>query len=206
MTSRILIAAALCAALGVSGCVRIGVTAGAMLARTALQERSTDDAILDTEIQLTLNDRFLGHSTDLFADVSTDVTEGRVVLTGTVPTREEKIAATRIAWEVAGVRSVTDELEVAEDSGALAYLEDAWISNRIRVLMLGDAGISSINYSVETVDRVVHLTGIATSRAELRRVLGHATRTPGVARVISHVLTIDDPRRQVVRAASPQSG
>ena len=62
-------------------------------------------------------------STELFGDVSTDVTEGRVVLTGSVPRREDKITATKLAWETEGVLAVTDELTVAGDSGAVAYAD-----------------------------------------------------------------------------------
>ena len=192
-------------ALASCGPVALGTT-GVVLTRSVMQERTTKDALRDTDVKLSLNKKLLGHSTGLFADVSIDVTEGRVVLTGSVPTREDKVAATELAWATQGVRSVSDELAVQEDSGAVAYLEDAWISNRLRVKLLGDAQISSVNYNVETVDKVVHLTGLARSRGELGKVIAHATAVPGVARVVSHVLTIDDPRRQaapVTAAVAP---
>ena len=115
-------------------------------------------------------------------------------------------AATQLAWETPGVTTVTDELTVAEDSGAVAYAEDAWISNRIRLDLLTDTGISSVNFNVETVDKVVHLTGIARSQKELGLVIDHAARIPGVARVVSHVLTIDDPRRQVTSTGALTTG
>ena len=184
----------------------VAIGTGATVTRTVLQERSTMDALRDTEIQLSLNNRFLNHSTGLFADVATDVIEGRVVLTGSVPTREDKIAATGLAWETPGVTTVTDELTVAEDSGAIAYAEDAWISNQLRLSLLTDTDVSSVNYNVETVDKVIHLTGIARSRTELGTVIDHAARIPGVARVVSHVLTIDDPRRQLTAADVPTTG
>ena len=185
-------------AFAVSSCgTALVIGAGTEVTRTVLQERSTMDALEDTKIQLALNNRLISHSTALFADVSTDVTEGRVVLTGTVPTREEKVIATRLAWATEGVTSVADELVVKEDSGAVAYAEDAWISNRLRFALLTDGSVRSVNYNVETVDKVVHVTGIARSVPELERVMNHASSVPGVQRVVSHVLTIDDPRRNV---------
>lgn len=178
------------------------VGTGTVVTRSVLEERTTMDSLRDSEIQLGLNNRLLNHSTALFGDVSTSVIEGRVVLTGSVPTRAEKIEATRLAWETPGVLEVTDELTVEEDAGALAYAEDAWISNRLRVKMLTDLNVSSQNYSVETVNKVVHVTGIARSNGELSRVLSHASGVPGVQRVVSHVLTIDDPRRVHAVAAT----
>jgi osmotically-inducible protein OsmY len=185
--------------------VMVGTT-GAVLTRSVMQERTTKDALRDTDTKLRLNERLLSRSTELFTDVAVDVTEGRVVLTGSVPTREDKVTATSLAWATEGVTSVSDELTLSEDSGAVAYLEDAWISNRLRLKLLRDGQVSSVNYNVETVDKVVHLTGLARSRGELGKVIAHATAVPGVARVVSHVLTIDDPRRQTARAGTPAAG
>ena len=128
------------------------------------------------------------------------------MLTGTVPTREDKITATRLAWQTGGVASVTDELVVQEDSGAIAYAKDAWISNQLRFALLTDTSVRSVNYNVETVDKVVHVTGLALSNNELKRVIDHASTVPGVAKVVSHVLTIDDPRRNVIAGAAPRTG
>lgn len=195
-------------ALSTAGCgASVAVGAGAVVARSVVQERSTFDALRDNEVALSLNNKLLNHSGELFRDVSVDVVEGRVVLTGSVPKREHKIAATEAAWSTSGVKAVTDELVVDEDSGTVAYLEDAWISNRLRAELLTDGSIRSLNYNVETVDKVVHVTGIARSEAELTEVLDYAARVPGVAKVVSHVLTIDDPRRfDSARAGAPTSG
>ncbi|MEM9063387.1 MAG: BON domain-containing protein [Pseudomonadota bacterium] len=194
----LVLAAWVLASCGPAGIV---IGTGAVVARSVIQERSTQDALTDTEIQLTLNNKFLEHSTGLFGDVSTSVVEGRVVLTGSVPERSDKVTATELSWQTAGVVEVTDELTVQQDSGAVAYAEDAWISNQLRVKLLADGKVSSVNYSVETVDKVVHLTGLARSKSELARVIDHASGLDGVAKVVSHVLTIDDPRRQVTSAS-----
>jgi osmotically-inducible protein OsmY len=196
---------ALCA-LAMAACAPVAVgTAGVVMTRSVMQERTTKDALRDTDIKLGVNKRLIGHSAGLFADVSVDVVEGRVFLTGSVPTRDDRVTATRLAWETPGVKAVEDDLSVGEDSGTMAYLEDAWISNQLRVKLMTDATVSSVNYNVETVDKVVYLTGLARSREELAEVIGHASETPGVARVVSHVLTIDDPRRQASRDGAPQA-
>jgi osmotically-inducible protein OsmY len=194
-------------ALALAGCgPAILAGTGAVVTRSVVQERTTMDALKDAEVKVSLKNRLLNESSTLFGDVTADVTEGRVVLTGSVPTREQKVTATRIAWETPGVVSVTDELTVAEDSGAIAYLEDAWISNRLRVRLLADRQVSSVNYNVETMGKVVHLTGLARSRGELAKVIDTAAAIPGVVRVVSHVLTIDDPRRQTAQAEAPAAG
>ena len=206
MTIRIIAGLALAAALP-AACTPVGalVGSGAVVARSVVQERSTMDALTDLEIELAIATRLGDHSGEIFRDVSVDVTEGRVVLAGTVPRREDRVAARSITWSVGGVRAVEDALEVAEDTGAAGFIADASISNRLRWELLRDPGVRAINLNVETVDGTVHLAGLARSSAELERAVALARGVEGVARVVSHVLLIDDPRR-LATLASPRSG
>jgi len=203
MKKKALVAAACLIGLATAGCApAVLVGTSTVVARSVAQERSTMAALQDVEIKVSIENRLINHSGELFRDVSVDVVEGRVLLAGSVPTREDKIEAGRLTWETPGVTAVEDEITVAEDSGTLAYLEDVRISNTLRLKLLADMKVSSANYNVETVDRVVHLTGLAKSNAELERVIRHAQQVKGVQRVVSHVLTIDDPRRVAALAAS----
>ncbi len=204
MKIKAIVVAACLSGLALTACTPAGMAigGGVVLARSVVQERTTMDALEDTEIKLSISNRLLNHSGELFRDVSVAVTEGRVVLTGSVPERQHKVDAARIAWETEGVIAVEDELTVAEDSSTKAYLTDVRISNTLRFALLTDVKVSSVNYNVETVDRVVHLTGLAKSNEELDRVIRHAQVVKGVERVVSHVLTIDDPRRVRTVAAT----
>ena len=129
--------------------------------------------------------------------------EGRVLLVGSVPRPEDKDAAAQIAWATEGVNAVEDEIVIGKDSGAKVYLEDVRIANELRLKLLRAGDVSSQNYDVATFGRVVHLTGLARSTTELDLVIRHAQEVKGVTRVVSHVLTIDDPRR--VRAVATTS-
>ncbi len=204
MKIKAITVAACLSGLALTACTPTGMVigTGAVLARSVVQERTTMDALRDTEIRLSIENRLLNHSGELFRDVSVGVIEGRVLLTGSVPEREHKIDAARIVWETEGVVAVEDELTVAEDSGTKAYLTDVRISNTLRFALLTDVKVSSVNYSIETIDRVVHLTGLAKSSEELDRVIRRAQQVAGVERVVSHVLTIDDPRRVRTVAAT----
>ncbi|HSF96042.1 MAG TPA: BON domain-containing protein [Thermohalobaculum sp.] len=203
MKSRILIAAACLAAPLLSGCGPAIVAGGAaVVAHTVVEERSTMDALRDTEIELGIENALMNHSHSLYGDVTVNVNEGRVLLVGSVPTVAEKEAASRIAWETEGVNAVDDEVFVAADSSTRQYFEDVKIGNAVRLRLLQDTAVASQNYDVVTFNRVVHLTGLARSRSELDRAIRHAQEVKGVTRVVSHVLTIDDPRRVRVTATT----
>lgn len=198
--------AALGAAMALPACAPLVPVAagGALLGTAVVQERSTLDALGDTEIALGVQQRLSNHSGELYRDVLVDVTEGDVVLTGSVPLAEHKVAATRAAWATPGVRGVTDEIAVAEDGGTQAYLDDVRISNRVRLDLIADDLVRSVDFTVTTVDATVHLTGLARSGAEIERAVALARSVPGVRHVVSHVLTIDDPRR--VRRLAAKGG
>lgn len=191
-----ILAMAVGASLTLSACgPTIVVGAGTVVTRSVLQERTTGQALTDVEIEVSVQNNLGNHSGELFRDVLVDVHEGRVVLTGSVPRREDQIEATKATWAVPGVVEVADELTVQEDSGTGPYLNDVWISNQIRYHLLTDLDVRSVNYNITTVDNVVHVTGLARSEKELQQVLAYASSVSGVSRVVSHALTIDDPRR-----------
>jgi len=169
--------------------------AGATAGITVAQERSVGDAIDDTGIKLQIKDRMLEKSSEMFFRVGIDSVEGRVLLTGSVPKPEDRVEAGRIAWTVAGVKEVFNELEVRDRTGVTDYFRDARISNELRFRLLADRNVYAVNYNVETVNKVIFLTGIARDQAELDRVTGHARAIGGVQRVVSYVVLRTDPRR-----------
>ncbi len=196
MNNKAFAVAAGLVALALGGCgPAILAGTGAVIGKSVAEERSTMAVLRDNEIKLSISNRLMNASPELFAHVVVDVVEGRVLLMGMVPSAEDKARAVDIAWKTEGVNAVDDELTVGKPGGAQAYLEDVRISNTLRWKMFTDPKISASNYNVETIGAVVYLSGLAESREELARVLQHARGIKGVKRVVSHVLTIDDPRR-----------
>ena len=196
MTSRLIPALVGLTALMLAGCgpLILGGT-GAAVGKAVVEERSSMDVLRDNRIKLSITNALMNESPRLFAHVVVDVVEGRVLLMGRVPSEADKKRAVDIAWNTEGVNAVADELIVGEPPGARTYVEDVRISNTLRWKMFTDSSIADANYNVETIDGVVYLSGLARSEAELARVLELARSIRGVKRVVSHVLTIDDPRR-----------
>ena len=93
------------------------------------------------------------------------------------------------------MKEVFNEVEVRDRAGLIDYFKDVRIANELRLKLLSDKDVSAVNYSVETVNTVIYLMGIAQDQAELERVTGHASNIKGVSRVVSFVLLKDDPRR-----------
>ena len=172
------------------GCVGLAVGAVATSGVSIVEERSLGEQVDDLTITFDISQRFtqfnVTNENALFG-VSLDVTEGRVLLTGNVAEAYLRIEAVRLAWQAVGVVEVRNEIDVDEASAGSLSLADIAISNELRALLLFDSDVSKINFNVETVDRVVYITGIAQDDAELERVLNHARTISGVEEVVSYV-------------------
>lgn len=168
-----------------------GATAGVAVA----QERGPGAAIDDNAIAAGINQRWLSYDWRIFRDVSTSISEGRVMLTGEVARQEDKDMAAKLAWEVADVRQVYNEIEVTNDGGAIDYVRDTWISTQLKTDITFDAKIRAINYDIVTVDGTVFLLGIAQDQDEIDRITQYARNVHYVRGVVSHVLLKDDPNR-----------
>ncbi|MCR9178236.1 MAG: BON domain-containing protein [Alphaproteobacteria bacterium] len=193
-TATIALSALLAGAV-LAGCSPVGVAVGAGAAGiTATQkEKGFSQSVDDTRIRAQLNADFIANNVDLFGQISFTVEEGRVLLTGNVPTPDARVEAVRLAWGVAGVREVINEISVTDKSSLSDDSRDLWIATKLRGRLLVDDQVSSINYSIDVVNKTVYIMGVARSADELNRVLGHARQVSHVRRVVDHTRLIQAP-------------
>jgi len=169
-----------------SGCVGAATGAGAVVGTAAMEERGIDGAFSDTVIQSKIAASYLEHDVHLSV-LGIEVNEGTVMLTGTVPKIADRIDAVRYAWQVDGVKSVINEIQIADSGGVLNVARDTWVTTQLRLQLTFDGKVRAINYSIDTVNGIVYLMGIAQNQAELTRVEDHARQLKYVRRIVSHV-------------------
>lgn len=180
----------------VSGCVGVVIGAGATAGVAASEERGMSGSLEDTKIRAGINDAWFRHDVDMFRKVTLTITEGRVLLTGVVPSDKVKEDAARLTWQVAGVREVYNEILVMPDgANTVDSGRDVWIQQQIKAKLLFDKEIRNINYTVDVTDGTVYLMGIAQSDTELNRVIAYAREVSYVRNVVNYVLSKGDARR-----------
>ena len=186
-----------CLAAALLGCTAGGVAAGggAVAGVTVAQERSVADAITDARIRTQISYLWAKHDLALFRKVNLSVHEGRVLLTGSVINPQTRIDAVRLAWLAEDAGEVINEIQVEDQSGIVDSGRDIWITAQLRSKLLFDANIRSINYSIDTVNGVIYLMGVAQNQAELDRVANHARNIRYVRKVVNHVRLKNDPHR-----------
>jgi len=185
----------LTSAFALSSCAVAVVGAGGAVGMGAAEERGFESSVDDTKIKGSISGAYVDNSFGLYHDITIDVIEGRVMLTGSVEKPETHDNAVKIAWQTAGVRQVYDEIQVTSEGGFKSGVNDAWIANKLRTQLMFNGDVKNINYIVEVENGVVYLFGIAQDQAELDHVIAAARDISDVKKVINHVVLKDDPRR-----------
>ncbi len=182
------------AMLALAGCGPTGaaIGAGATVATAGQTEKGIQAAATDLRIRTEINHYLFQKNVELFGAVALSVESARVLLTGSVENPEDRIEATRLAWQAAGVREVINEIQVRNSAGITDRAQDILINKRLQGTLLFDKDIKSINYSTDTVNGVVYVFGVARSQAELDRVINHARNLEYVTNVVSYV-TVSKP-------------
>ena len=178
-----------------SACAPVVLGAGATVGVAATEDRGVEGATDDLKIRAEINELWFRHDATMFHEVDLRVHEGRVMLTGAVQKPEYRVDAVRLAWQAAGVREVLDEIQVTNSSSFSDYSRDVIIATDLRGRLMFDGQVKNVNYSVEVVNGIVYLMGVAQNQAELDRVIAHARDIRNVKRVVSHVVLKNDPRR-----------
>lgn len=176
-----------------SGCAPVVILGGAAGAGATLSKNKTVGSSLDdTNIWTKIKADFLSHNKTIpgiMTDVSVEVSEGRVLLTGSVDSAENRLKILQIVWEQRGVKEVINELKVkgVDETGEGYYANDALITAKIKTRLLMHKEIRSINYNVETIKSIVYILGVAGSEQELYQVIHEAETVPNVQKVITYI-------------------
>lgn len=179
---------ALSCLIALGGCTPTVILGGAAIGGVAVaEERSVGTQVDDATIKVQIMNAIFQESEPLFTATSTTVVAGSVLVTGEVPTPEDRVTLSRLIWGVKGVKEVHNEVTVVGSESSSSFASDSLITTKLKLRLLRDMEIYNINYSVETVNGTVYLMGVAQNEAELERVKAHAREISGVRSVVSYV-------------------
>ena len=182
--------------LALTGCIATGAKGMGI----AEEDRTMYQHAEDFEIKSTIRTAYLDQT--MLMDISTDVYERHVMLTGAVKNAEERNRAEEIARQVKGTQQVYNDIQVTDEGGLKATAEDLTILTKLHAKLLAAKGVSSVNFRLRAVNGVVYLLGIAQSQGELDKILAIVRETDGVGQVISH-MQIKPPGSPAPARAAP---
>ena len=181
-------------ALGLSGCVGAAVGIGTAAVAASSTEKGLSTSVSDGIIEAKLIDRFIQNDASLATSIKKSVNNGSVLFTGSIGTIEQKVLATKLAWEIKGVREVVNELQVTEDISLRDTAKDLAASAQLRAALIGDPKISSLNFSIDVVNGIVYLAGVASDDMEKERVIAYAQELRFAKKVVNYIILETDKR------------
>ena len=181
-------------ALALSGCVGAAVGIGTAAVAASTTEKGFSTSVADGVIETKLVDRFIQNDAALATGIEKSVNNGSVLLTGRVDTIEQKVLATKLAWEIKGVREVVNEVQVTQESSFRDKAKDLAASAQLRAALIGDQNISSLNFSIDVVNGIVYLSGVASDETEKERVIAHAQELRFAKKVVNYIILETDKR------------
>jgi len=177
-----------------ASCAPAVIGAGTAAVAASSTDKGLSTSVSDNLIATKLNDKFLQTDASLFVDVDVSVNNAAILMTGKVKTPEEKVLATKLAWEVRGVREVVNEIQVIDRTSLKDVAKDLAAGAQLRGKLIADPDVSSLNFSIDVVNGTVFLSGVAADAEEMNRVVGHARELRFAQKVVNYIVLRDDLR------------
>ena len=154
--------------------------------------RSLGTQIDDSIMQKSLSIRVAQVNSKYILTVSTKVIDGHIYLNGTVDTVDEKILLTKLAWKIEGARTVKNNLKVKDKFSLKNEAKDLLITSQIKVALLANKKVKSVNYQINTVNQIIYIFGIAQNEEERREVINEGKQILDVKNVDTTIFLVSD--------------
>jgi hyperosmotically inducible protein len=160
----------------------ISILAATMLITgNVMAEKTMSDVADDVQIAAQVKTNLIDSGKVSANDVNVEVEKGVVQLSGFVATEEERIEAGKVAGDIIGVKSVSNQLVVkASDRSFGTVVEDQAIETKVNAALMTDQGTDAGDIDVEVRDGVVQLSGFVSSEVEKQRAGDIAKGVKGV--------------------------
>lgn len=162
----------------------------------------TIDRGLQMEIDSTLSSRFSGDK----ARVEAAVFNRKVLLVGEVSNADVKQQVEQYVRGLQNTRDVVNELQVTASPGFMTRSNDAYLTSKVKTLLVPAEGVPANSIKVTTDKGVVYLLGIVTN-AEGDKATDVARNSSGVQKVVKAFDYISESERARLDAlGSSQNG
>jgi len=195
-----------------SGCAPLVVGgAAATTAVVATDRRTAGEQVEDQAIEMKVG----AEMRKLVGDkgrVNTIAYAGNVLLTGDVPTEQDKQQAEQLASKVEKVKRVYNQLRVGDITSINVRTNDSWLSTKVTTTLINTKDVPTRTIVVSTERGVVYLMGRVTE-AESERAGKAAAGVSGINKVVKlfeivspESLATDTSAAPVQESSAPAAG
>lgn len=204
LTVKVLMGAAALAAL--QACVPLVVGSAAVGGTMVVSDRRTSGAQLEDQgIEMRASARVRKQVPER-NHINYQSYNRHLLLTGEVPTEEQKDQVGTIAADVENVVKVYNELAVMPNSSLSVRASDSLMTTRVKSALVDAKDLYANSVSVTTERAIVYLMGRVTER-EADRITDIASTTKGVKQVVSllEIISEEEKARALPRPPEPAS-
>jgi osmotically-inducible protein OsmY len=172
-----------------TGCPQMAIVTGATTVASAVaDDRTLEQQTADLGTKASIEKALLETAPSLASAVNVDVYLGRIMLTGVVPDWSARRLAVTIARGAAPNQEIFDDIEVATGQGFADSATNFAVNKELGVNLLADQGLASQSLQHRVVNGTAFIIGEATSPGVVDTARQVALQTPGVQRVVTHII------------------
>jgi osmotically-inducible protein OsmY len=167
----------------------MAITTAATTAASALvDDRSMAQQGADLDLKARIEKQLLADAPSLAEAIAVDVYLGRVMLTGVVSRPSSRRRAMAIVQSVAVDNEIFDDIQVASGEGLGDAAGDFAINKELGVNLLTAMGVPSQSFQHRVVNGTAFIMGEAKNPGQVETARQVALQTPGISRVVTHIL------------------
>ena len=144
---------------------------GAIALSSSAQEKGLGTSINDKVIYVKLRNVIHDWNPSVSQKISISVDNGSILVTGQLENINTKIDLTKTIWDVSGVKEVNNQVQISKTSNLKNIAKDLASLGEIRAKLMASKELNSLNFSVDVVNNIAYISGIASSDEEIAKLL-----------------------------------
>ena len=167
---------------------------GAIAFSSSAQEKGLGTSINDKVVYVKLWNAIYDWSPSVAEKISISVNDGSILVTGILKNVDTKIELTKVIWDVSGVKEVNNKVQISETNNLKNIAKDLASLGEIKAKLMASKKLNSLNFSIDVVNNIVYISGIASSEEEIAIVTQIAQEARFVKEVQNFVKINNDQR------------
>ena len=140
---------------------------GAIALSSTAQEKGLGTSINDKVIYVKIRNAIYDWNPSVAENISISVDNGSILITGKLKNIDTKIELTKVIWEINGVNEVNNKVQISETNNIKNIAQDLASLGEIKARLMSSKKLNSLNFSVNVVNNIAYIGGIASSEEEI---------------------------------------
>jgi len=140
---------------------------GAIAFSSSAQEKGLGTSINDKVIYVKLRNAIYDWNPSVSENLSLSVDNGSILVTGKLKNIDTKVQLTKIIWEINGVKEVNNKVQISETNDIKNIAKDLASLGEIKARLMASKKLNSLNYSIDVVNNIAYISGVASSEEEV---------------------------------------